>query len=79
MSLLGGLLGVLIAKFVLIPMLVAVGDKTSISVWLINFRVTPPTLALAFGVSVGVGILAGFVPAIRSSRLEIVDGLRQVV
>ncbi len=79
MSLLGGVLGVLIAKFVLIPMLVAVGDKTSISVWLINFRVMPPTLALAFGVSVGVGILAGFVPAIRSSRLKIVDGLRQVV
>jgi len=79
MSLLGGLLGVLIAKFVLVPMLLAVGNKTSISIWLTNFRVTPETLALAFGVSVGVGILAGFVPAIRSSRLRIVDGLRQVV
>ena len=79
MSLLGGVLGVLIAKFVLIPMLLAVGEKTSISAWLINFRVTLPTLALAFGVSVGVGIFAGFVPAIRSSRIKIVDGLRQVV
>ncbi len=79
MSLLGGIFGVLIAKFVLIPMLLAVGNKTSISIWLVNFRVTPLTLALAFGVSVGVGILAGFVPAIRSSRLRIVDGLRQVV
>src|SRR5215468_4427900 len=79
MSLLGGILGVLIAKFVLIPMLLAVGEKTSISAWLINFRVTLPTLVLAFGVSVGVGILAGFVPAIRSSRIRIVDGLRQVV
>jgi putative ABC transport system permease protein len=79
MSLLGGVLGVLIAKFVLIPMLVAVGEKTSISAWLINFRVTVPTLVLAFAVSVGVGILAGFAPAIRSSRIRIVDGLRQVV
>ena len=79
MSLLGGVLGVLIAKLVLIPLLVAVGSKTSISAWLYNFRVTLPTLALAFAVSVGVGILAGFVPAIRSSRIRIVDGLRQVV
>jgi putative ABC transport system permease protein len=79
MALLGGFLGVLIAKFVLIPMLLAVGNKTSISIWLVNFRVSPQTLALAFIVSVGVGILAGFVPAIRSSRLKIVDGLRQVV
>ena len=34
---------------------------------------------LAFAISVGVGILAGFVPAIRSSQRKIVDGLRQVV
>jgi putative ABC transport system permease protein len=79
MSLLGGCLGVLLAKFVFVPMLLAVGDKTSISIWLTNFRVSPQTLALAFGVSVGVGILAGFAPAIQSSRLKIVDGLRQVV
>jgi putative ABC transport system permease protein len=79
MSLLGGLLGVLLAKFFFIPALVAAGNKTSISIWLINFRVTPETLLLAFAVSVGVGVLAGFVPAIRSSRSNIVDGLRQVV
>jgi putative ABC transport system permease protein len=79
MALLGGALGVLIAKYVFIPMLLAVGNKTSISIWLVNFRVTRETLSLAFIVSVGVGILAGFAPAIRSSRLKIVDGLRQVV
>ena len=79
MSLLGGILGVLLAKFVLIPLLVAGGNKTSISIWLVNFKVSPQTLALAFVVSVGVGILAGFVPAINSSRLKIVDGLRKVV
>jgi ABC-type antimicrobial peptide transport system permease subunit len=58
---------------------VAAGNKTSISIWLVNFKVSTETLALAFLVSVGVGILAGFVPAIRSSQLKIVDGLRQVV
>ena len=79
MSLLGGVLGVLLAKFLFIPLLLAVGNKTSVSIWLTNFRVSPQMLALAFAVSVGVGILAGFAPAIRSSRLKIVDGLRQVV
>ncbi len=79
MSLLGGLLGVLLAKFFFVPALVAAGNKTSISAWLVNFRVSGSTLVLAFVVSVGVGILAGFVPAIRSSQRRIVDGLRQVV
>jgi putative ABC transport system permease protein len=79
MSLLGGILGVLLAKFFFVPALVAAGNKTSISAWLVNFRVSPETLVLAFVVSVGVGILAGFVPAIRSSQRKIVDGLRQVV
>ena len=79
MSLLGGLLGVFLAKFFFVPALVAAGNKTAISAWLINFRVSPQTLVMAFAVSVGIGILAGFIPAIRSSRLKIVDGLRQVV
>jgi putative ABC transport system permease protein len=79
MSLVGGILGVLLAKFFFVPALVAAGNKTSISIWLINFKVSPQTLVMAFFVSVGVGILAGFLPAIQSSRLKIVDGLRKVV
>ena len=79
MSLLGGAMGVLLAKYFFVPALVAAGNKTSISIWLINFKVSAPTLVYAFVVSVGVGILAGFLPAIQSSRLKIVDGLRQVV
>jgi putative ABC transport system permease protein len=79
MSLMGGILGVLLAKYVFIPLLVALGNKTSISAWLVNFRVSGETLLMAFGISVGVGILAGFVPAIRSAQRNIVDGLRQVV
>jgi putative ABC transport system permease protein len=79
MALLGGVLGVLIARFFFIPALLAVGNKTSISIWLVNFKVSLETLTLAFCISVGVGVLAGFVPAVRSSRLRIVDGLRRVV
>jgi putative ABC transport system permease protein len=79
MSLLGGILGVLLAMFFFIPALIAVGNKSSISIWLTNFKVSPQTLLFAFAVSVGVGILAGFLPAVQSSRAKIVDGLRQVV
>jgi putative ABC transport system permease protein len=79
MSLLGGIVGILLAKFLLIPAIVAGGSKTSLSVFLINFKVTPQVFLGAFLVSVGIGVLAGFVPAIRSSQIKIVDGLRQVV
>ena len=79
MALLGGLLGIVLAKFLLIPAIVAGGSKTSLSVFLINFRVTWQVFLGAFLVSVGIGVIAGFVPAIRSSQLRIVDGLRQVV
>ncbi|HEX9286632.1 MAG TPA: ABC transporter permease [Thermoanaerobaculia bacterium] len=79
MSLLGGLLGIFLAKFLLIPAIVAGGAKTSLSVFLINFKVTWQVFLGAFLVAVGIGVLAGFVPAIRSSQVRIVDGLRQVV
>ena len=45
----------------------------------INFKVTWQVLLAAFGVSVGVGVLAGFVPGDPSSQVRIVDGLRRVV
>ncbi len=79
MALLGGVLGVLLAKYFFIPGMVKGMETSPMAPFLVNFKVTIPTLAAAFGVSVGVGVLAGFVPAIRSSQVRIVDGLRQVV
>jgi putative ABC transport system permease protein len=79
MALIGGTVGLLIAKFLIIPLIVAVTSKTSLSIWLVNFKVSTDTWVKAFGISVAVGVLAGFVPAIQSSRLRIVDGLRKVV
>ena len=43
-----------------------------------GMRLFPEIVALAFAVSVFVGIVAGLVPAIRSSQRSITDGLRQV-
>jgi putative ABC transport system permease protein len=43
-----------------------------------TFRVYPTVLTLAFALAVGIGVLAGLVPALRSASRSIVDGLRQV-
>jgi putative ABC transport system permease protein len=79
MSLLGGIVGVVLAKYLFIPGMVKGMATTPMAPFLINFKVTWTVLGAAFLVSVGVGVLAGFVPAIRSSQVRIVDGLRQVV
>jgi len=51
---------------------------TPMSTLAATMRVYPEVLALAFFVSVAVGLLAGLVPAFQSARRSIVDGLRQV-
>jgi putative ABC transport system permease protein len=43
-----------------------------------TIRVYPEVLTLAFALAVGIGVLAGLVPALRSATRSIVDGLRQV-
>ncbi|HKC24177.1 MAG TPA: FtsX-like permease family protein, partial [Thermoanaerobaculia bacterium] len=43
-----------------------------------GMKLFPGVVAIAFGVTVLVGILAGLVPAVRSAQRSIPDGLRQV-
>lgn len=43
-----------------------------------GFRVYPDVLATAFATTLAVGLLAGLVPALRSARRPIVEGLRQI-
>ncbi len=78
LALLGGILGVLVS----LPMVKGIveGLKHSpAATFTYNFKVTGATLLMAFIASVTIGVLSGIVPAIRSSRVKIVDGLRQVV
>jgi putative ABC transport system permease protein len=73
----GGLLG--LGLFVLLaPWLKAELLATPMAFLAASMRIYPGILALGFGVAVGVGGLAGLVPAIRSARRPIADGLRQV-
>ncbi|HXH27951.1 MAG TPA: ABC transporter permease [Candidatus Polarisedimenticolia bacterium] len=78
LAVLGGVAGVIIA----IPStagLVEGMKQSPVAMFAYNVRIAPATIGMAFAASVAVGVLAGFVPAIRSARVSIVDGLRQVV
>ena len=72
LTLLGGLVGIALS-FPLIS-----GFKGFIGTIFPVFRLSQDTLILQFAAVVGVGLLAAIVPAIRSARIKIVDGLRHV-
>ena len=77
LALLGGLVGVLFS----IPfthMLVEGMKHSPVAPFAYNIRISAATLLTAFVAAVAIGIVSGFVPAIRSARVSIVDGLRQV-
>jgi len=44
-----------------------------------NLGVHAKTLAICMGTAVGIGLVAGGLPALRASNLRVVDGLRRVV
>jgi len=78
LSLLGGVAGVLFA-YPFTAFLVEGMKHSPVAPFAYNFRVAPLTVLAAMAISVGIGTLSGFVPAIRSARISIVNGLRQVV
>ena len=71
-TLLGGFLGVLLS----IP--VANAFKSVVGAVFPVFRISAETFGWQFGSMVVVGLLAAIVPAIRSARIKIVEGLRHV-
>ena len=74
-ALFGGFLGV--GLFVLLePGMkrnLSLGPMASLAA---SLQIYPSILALGFGIAVGVGVLAGIFPAIRSAQRSIVEGLR---
>jgi putative ABC transport system permease protein len=70
----GGVIGVLVA----IP-LVAMLTHQFIGLGIpLDMKVKVPTAALALAVSVVLGLVSGYLPAYRASRVNIVEGLRHI-
>ncbi|HEV8336657.1 MAG TPA: ABC transporter permease [Candidatus Polarisedimenticolia bacterium] len=78
LAILGGIAGVAFA-FPFTAVLVEGMKHSPVATFAYNFRVSATTILMALAASVAIGTIAGFVPAIRSSRVRIVDGLRKVV
>ena len=77
LSLAGGLVGVA-AAMPFTAALVEGMKKSPAAMFAYNFRVPSSAVAVAFAVSVAIGVLAGVIPAIRASRVSVVRALRQV-
>jgi putative ABC transport system permease protein len=70
----GGLLGVAIA----IPLITMLTHRFIGLGIPLDMKVKAPTAALALLVSVTLGIVSGYLPARRASRMNIVEGLRHI-
>ena len=77
MSLLGGLLGVVLAKYFFIPGMVKGMETSPMAPFMLNFKVRGPSWRRRLASPSASACCAGFVPAIRSSQVRIVDGLRR--
>src|SRR5262252_8956800 len=74
LALAGGVLGVLIA----IPVIAGI-TRRFIGLGIpLNMKVNPITAAIALLVAVVLGIVSGYLPAYRASRMNIVDALRHI-
>ncbi|MCB1050899.1 MAG: ABC transporter permease [Acidobacteria bacterium] len=73
----GAVLGVLLASF-LSSLRFSTTNFTTFSELDFGFTLQPGTIVVAIGFSVVMGFAGGFLPAVRASRLNIVDALRNV-
>jgi putative ABC transport system permease protein len=74
LSVIGGLLGVLVA----IPVIAAMTHKFIGLGIPLDMKVKPPAAFLALLVAVILGVVSGYLPAYRASRMNIVEGLRHI-
>jgi putative ABC transport system permease protein len=72
MAIVGGIVGVGLARWIVSP------DFLQAGAFIPVFGVNNTNAAVAMGLSVLIGVLAGIIPATMASRLKIVDALRRV-
>jgi ABC-type lipoprotein release transport system permease subunit len=75
LALVGGLAGVAAASF-LTAITVSTTNFQSFSELAFSFTLTPRIVAQALGFALLMGFIGGFLPAIKASRMKIVDALR---
>jgi putative ABC transport system permease protein len=75
LSLVGGVLGLVAASF-LRWMQISTVNFNTFSELAFNFSVTPRTVVASLLFALVMGFVGGFLPAVRASRLKIVDALR---
>jgi ABC-type antimicrobial peptide transport system permease subunit len=75
LALIGGVLGV-IASSALQSITVSTTNWTSFSELAFGFRLSGEIVVAALSFAVIMGIVGGFLPAVRASRLKIVEALR---
>jgi putative ABC transport system permease protein len=74
LAVLGGLLGILVA----IPVISGM-TRSFIGFGIpLNMKVNAPTAGLAMLVALVLGVVSGYLPAYKASRMNIVDGLRHI-
>ncbi len=73
-SLVGGALGVLVA----IPVIAGMTHRFIGLGIPLDMHVKPPTALLALLVAIVLGVVSGYLPAYRASRMNIVEGLRHI-
>ncbi len=77
LALLGGILGVGLVQL-LINMMIGPALETNMASMFPYFRTPAPIMAMAFGIAVVLGVVAGVLPARRASRLKVTDALRRL-
>jgi len=75
LALVGGALGLALASF-LQALTITTMNWQSFSQLAFGFYLTPKIVAITLAFSVFMGLVGGFLPSVRASRLEIVDSLR---
>lgn len=76
-GLLAGFLGLALA-YPLVEMGIGRFMEENMSAWFPYFRIAPRTYGLAVGLALALGLVAGALPALRTSRLTVTSALRRV-
>jgi len=76
LGLIGGIVGLFLASFMQVITVSTMNFQT-FSELAFSFTLTPGIIVQAIGFSLVMGLLGGVLPALRASRMKIVDALRE--